>query len=437
MDSPPIPSHTPPSPPTRSTNDKRGCMIALIAVVVGMGLLIAIGVTASLVIPLLNPSADTAMKEKLAEAPKLTAEMEPELIEFAQGLVDDVENGDLAAANARCDFEALAARVFDGAGATGLVAVQMRQGFLESVGKQGFFSEVSDAGLKPLRVVERGGFPAVTLRILPATGGVNYVDILIWKSDAGFKVIDLYTYLYGSYSSSDSRDMLAAMLADSDQKAFAKILGVSGEKVDELTRVIKTLNEKAQAGDHEGLVEAFRSYPEDVQKLRLPFMRYLTALQELTTASDEHTAAYREAIRKAPAVFGSDATTNLLLVDDYLMEEAYDDAIQATNRVDEAVGGDPYLHVLRGWIYYQQGKMADVMRCIALADQEEPGMTEVVDLKLTYYAKTKDHAALVQELKDFQVQYGTRLGRAELSQEPQYEEFLKSPEFAAYEKQGE
>ena len=119
------------------------------------------------------------------------------------------------------------------------------------------------------------------------------------------------------------------------------------------------------------------------------------------------------------------------------MEEAYDEAIQAATRVDEAVGGDPYLHVLRGWIYYQQGKMADVMRCIALADQEEPGMTEAIDLKLTYYAKTGDHAALVQELKDFQIEYGTRLGRAELSQEPQYEEFLKSPEFEAYEKQGE
>ena len=440
----PMDPHSPPpmqsTPPVRpGANDKRGCMIALIVGGIGVALSIAAVVGVVFVLPMLNPSSEAVLSKKLAAAPKLTEEMKPKLMEFAEDLISEISNGDMAAVNTFCDYEALAARVFEGVEAGGLTGIQLRQGFLSSIEKQGYFSEIADADLRPLRVIERDGFPAVTLRILPSSGGVNYIDLLIWQNEDAFKVIDMHTYLYGSLSSTDTRDMLAAVLADSDQQAFAKILGISGENVKELVAAVQTLNEKAKAGDQEGLVEAYRGFPVEVQKLRLPFMRYLTALQQLNSAgaNEDHAAAYREAIQKAPTVFGTDATTDLLLVDELLLRESYDAAIETVNRVDETIGGDPYLHVLRGWIFFQKGQMADVMRCIALADQEEPELVAVVDLKLSYHAKTQDYAALVQELKDFKVRFGTRLGRAELSQEAQYEEFLKSDEFAAYEKQGE
>ena len=52
----------------------------------------------------------------------------------------------------------------------------------------------------------------------------------------------------------------------------------------------------------------------------------------------------------------NDAMIDLISVDAYILRKAYDKALEAIDRVDKAIGRDPYLKVLRGNVLLREKK---------------------------------------------------------------------------------
>ena len=83
-------------------------------------------------------------------------------------------------------------------------------------------------------------------------------------------------------------------------------------------------------------------------------------------------------------------------------------------------------------------KMKDYAGVLELADEvakEDPSMAEVVDLRLAVYLARKDFKAVAAELRAFKRDFGHVLDRKALANDPEYTEFLASPEFASWEKE--
>ena len=437
---PPPPVPNPPPTPASSSGLPKGCVTALIVAVVTLVAITFLAILASLAVPTFNVIQQKAQEQKAKKelaadlANPLTDEEKAKLWDFGIEVGAMVTESRLDEVNALTDFDALTERSFDGLTVPGLAAE--KRGFKRSVSTKGVFHDMIGGDLSPMLVHERDGVPAVRMRILPEDGGVNYVDILVRRDGDSFKVIDMYAYMFGAMTSMEAKLLMAAMMAKDDNAILGNLLGVRTEQAKEIETALGILNQKVQEGDLDGVRQHYLSLDPELQKVRIFFMRYFLAVQAMQTedVTPELEAEYRDAIHKAPEVLGKDSTTDLLLVDAYVMEGKWDESIAAIDSVMKVVGEDPYLNVLKGNLFMQQKKLADVGRCIALVEAAEPDLVSLIDLKLDFYAEKGDFAALADVLRAFAGRFGMKLTAEDLNA-PQYEAFLKSPEFAAYSKE--
>jgi len=137
----------------------------------------------------------------------------------------------------------------------------------------------------------------------------------------------------------------------------------------------------------------------------------------------EYLAALQDMLTNYP----DDPWADLLAVDAYLLTKQYSKALESIDRVDQAVGGDPYQKVVRAGIYIATGQVAKAREACEQAIKKDPMLKgaywRLVDVSLQQkdFAET---ARLLNLLADrFQVQI------KDLTTVPSYAEFVRSPEY--------
>jgi tetratricopeptide (TPR) repeat protein len=299
----------------------------------------------------------------------------------------------------------------------------------------GWLRNVMGNKIKALRVHERGGFPAVLLRLMPEDGGVNYVDIIARPHGSGFRAVDMFTYMYASHLSDETRSLMATMLPDSGAGKLAAWLGAASFDNEMIDR-LKKGSELMQSGDFAGVLRLCDSLPEKHRAHRMFFMLRMQALMALNGTEDgKHDAAYREALRSAPDILGKDSTTDLLLIDLHFLDNNLAEAEASIRRVQKVIGGDPYLKVLQANTRRMMKDYEGALKLANEAQQEEPDLYDAVDARLTIRVEQKNFPALVEELRSFKRTSGVVLDRKSFVEDEQFKEFLASPEFAAWEKE--
>lgn len=424
-----------------------GWLIALLVLGCALFAIAAIGVVAAVVIPnigSLNDSARAAQarreaQAKNAAAPKLlplTAQQQKALEQFGQDLAAAINDQDHAALVKMQDTDALIERVFDGL--SGIPDREgMRRGFRDGLNAsgEGWMTRLVDGKAAVLRTCERQGHPAVRLRLIGEEGGMSYVDVMVRPEGAGFKAVDIFAYVFATTVSADARNAVAAMLPQSGGKGLAALLGLPAMNKDAL-KFYEQLGEASREGQSETVLRLYEQLPAELKTQRPFFLTRLQALMELSSAgSADIDRQYKEALRAAPDILGKDSTPDLLMVDLLFMEEDYKGADECLKRAEVVIGGDAYLKVLRGKAHLQ---MNDHAGALALADEAsklEPDLTEAVDLRLSVHLDRGDFAGLVKEMRAFRQNSGVTLGREQLADDAAYADFLKSPEFAAWEKE--
>lgn len=418
-----MPSNPPPPQPKKGLS---GCMIA---VLVAIPAVIVIAILAALAVPAFNIVQKKAREAK-ATAQATTPPAKPfddarqkRAMEFAAALGRDVRQKNEEAMSQFINTEAFTARVFAGTS----LPFNARAGFSSAIKekKGGLLTQLAGSRMTMLRFRQRDGFPAVTMRVEPVGGGVNYIDLLVHEDGDSFKVVDLYGYLFGSWSSAESRQAMVLM-QEQDTSSIAQVLGISGgdkKSIDLLMNMFRQMGNR----DPRSVQHTYEQLPPALQKSRPAFTANLQALQQLQSLP-EYSPIYAHALENAGTILGKDAATDLLLVDLYFINKDYTGVKRCMANVRKAVGPDAYLDHLEGIaaIRAQDYKAAEAS--LAAAEKLDPDLTALVDLRMQVRAAKGDFAGVITELKRFISDTGARL-TPEVFDEPVYDALKKSPEF--------
>jgi tetratricopeptide (TPR) repeat protein len=431
----------PPLPPAAPKKKGRsGCIIALIVAAL---LLVASVIIGDILFSKLSAARadrkkakEIVAKKTLEAAPSnLNPEQQKALEAFGQELATALSNNDGAKANELVDTDALFNRVLDpdAIELSPSLIREVRTGMLDGMkdlSKRGgmLFSSLTGSSAKVLRTHNRGGKPTITLRIKPADGGTVYVDVIVQKHGASFKVIDLFNYTLASTSSLEAQQNMLFMLNQSPS-ALAKVLGIKNLDMN-TTKIFRKITEQHKRGDFKGAIETYKSLSFAFQRARPFFIIYLFSLQSLTN-EPEYESQYKKMLALAPEILGPDSTTGLLAFDLHFLNKDFKAAHDCLLPVLKAVGEDSMLHKLRGTAACYGNDLPAAEESLRLAEKIEPDLLDIVDLRMEIAAVKKDYQAILAEIKKLRETRGIILKPEELT-DSIYEGFRSSPELKAW-----
>jgi hypothetical protein len=256
--------------------------------------------------------------------------------------------------------------------------------------------------------------------IAGGASGIFYHDYLLAKHDGQVRAIDIYLFVSGElFSETLSRAFLYGA-ADGDKSLFAKLRGKQSDYCVHC-KEIAAMDRCIRDGDLKKGVELFNALPASVQQQKSVLLSYLKA----SKGTDGR--ACREAIDKYAACYPGDTALMLILLDEYLLSGEFEKVHQTLDRVDNAVGGDPYIQVLHCLIYCRQKRFGDgeasARKAIAADPTSQEAYTFLVDAAL----RAKDFSTTTDALMALERQFSVKM--RDLRTSPDYAEYVKSAEY--------
>ncbi len=353
-----------------------------------------------------------------------TPATEAEAAEFGQRLEAAFAANNFAELDELIDWESLAKR-----SARGLGSAEMQReivtGMLSTLqGANGFFSNIRRAGGESaaydyLRTTKGDDRLRVWFR-MSGEGGVNYHDFLVVNQGGRIRAIDIYVLMSGEFSSETSRRAMLPVISETSKNWLEKLTSAESEYVKNF-RTVEQVIASMQRGDPQGALAAYRRLPEGVktEKNMLNF-RYQAASQ---------LGDFDEVITAATAMkenYPDDPCLDLLMIDTYVLQEKYDEALECIDRVAVVVGGDPMLAGMKGGILIAAKRFDEAKQVVEQAIADEPDLIDNYWQMVALGLETRDHALTYDYLKRIDSQF--EITWHDIRQQEEYAEFVTSPE---------
>lgn len=309
--------------------------------------------------------------------------------------------------------------VIDRAVAGKRVDRRFRRGFEEGAREGDVFGALcarveAGAAIDLLRVREDGELRAI-YRIL-SDDGLDYVELYIGRVDGEVVAYDLYSYGTGTRVSEAMEQLLSSALQGRELDAASAAR--TKTNMHELRRAI-------DGRDGERARRALRGLPPAIRSSR-PM-----ALMEVSAAyligPDEHRRAI-EAFRRR---FPDDPALELLLLDSLIEAGQYNDALASVDRIDRAVGGDPWLDVARANIEVERGDLDAAWTHVGKARAAAPALIDVHWNALTIALARKDYPTALAIMSELERDFAIEFEAAWMSEHGVYEGLLASDEWKA------
>jgi hypothetical protein len=167
-----------------------------------------------------------------------------------------------------------------------------------------------------------------------------------------------------------------------------------------------------------------RGMRPETKKQKVVFLMRLRAAQqvdakEFTTAIDEYRMLYPK-----------DSGLDLLSIGYYTIKKDFGRALECVDRLETALGGDPYLDVTRAGINDIQGKYEDSRRLARRAIEKEPTLVPAYLELLGVSLMEKNHDDTLAMLKE--IDRKLHLQMNDLTKIPDYAGFVKSPQYKGW-----
>jgi hypothetical protein len=230
---------------------------------------------------------------------------------------------------------------------------------------------------------------------------------------------------------SENARQAIVLLQNQDAGLAARLLGLNTASKADAEALLSFLT-NLKKHDFKADVKAYEALPPALRRSRTAFIAYITTLQHLV-GQPYYDKAYQTALESTTDILGPDSATDLLLFDLNLMKKNYKAAQQGIERVLLKVGDDAKLYQLEGIAAIRAHDLEAAERCLAKGEALEPDLSGLVDLRLQVGALQGDCAGVVAELRRFTAVNRVSI-KPEALKEEVYDEFKKSPEFAAWAK---
>jgi hypothetical protein len=267
-----------------------------------------------------------------------------------------------------------------------------------------------------LRLKEIDGQKSALFRLI-GSSGVNYHEFPLAKVDGRVMATDIYVFLSGERLSETLRRSALPLAQEASKTWLEKLTTTESEYVKHYDRY-STMNDAIRAGRFADALGIYASLPPALRQDKSVLMsRYRAA----ASVGDQELVEVIEDFRR---FHPEDVCLDFLLIDYYIAKKDVDQALASIGRLDDAVGGDPFLDSLRAEVIYSNGQAAEA---IALAEKAISGAPELINVYLVMAGlaiKEKDHARTLATLKQIEEKFNFQFN--DLSQVPDYADFVRS-----------
>lgn len=181
----------------------------------------------------------------------------------------------------------------------------------------------------------------------------------------------------------------------------------------------------AQAQDWQGVLTAYHGLATEMKQTKICLMIRLNAAMNLQFEKEITTTF--EAIQK---LVGDKSGIDLISLDYFFYRREFDNAFAAVERLEQTVGGDPYLDFVRAGISLAANDYDNAIIAARRAAKREPSLFQTHLLIAKASQAKGDFKMVAEEMKKLE-----SLGRAtpsELLDSPNFAPFVASPEFQAW-----
>jgi tetratricopeptide (TPR) repeat protein len=379
------------------------------------------------------PTGGPAKGLKLDEPSRGEPAGDEEAKTFAEKFANNVTANDTSAVNAGFDLAALYQRSIAGINLSEATRVGVESAFSNLIGPAiahvfGEGSRKAQGGnFRLLRLHHTNGDQRALFRVITATGALNYLDCtLVRHGDGKTRIDDVYNFAEGA---SFSEIMQRGLALGSDKAATTpKAAGTESESEGaQLGTSNMEMRKLINEGQYQAALDYFQRLPETLQKEKRLLHARIDAAKHLKGKP------YDDAVRAYRQQFPVETTTDLILLDAYYEHKMFDRALACIDRIDRAIGGDPYLDALRSGLNRMKGDLDAAKSCAQKAIAAEPDLRQPyfaliqVSLAEKDFTETSRLLTLVQEkFPDHMPSVKTNPVYAGYVKSRQYREWLKA-----------
>ena len=170
----------------------------------------------------------------------------------------------------------------------------------------------------------------------------------------------------------------------------------------------------------------YDALPEKARKHRF----FLTLRLKITQALGEK--AYAETLEQLHALYPDDPSAVLLSIDLYTLRKQFDKALATVDKLDEVVGGDPFLDTVRANTYVEMNRPEKAKAAATKATEAMPDLTYGYYSRIGVALATKDYPEVLATLKLMDGRLAMQFN--DMAAIPEYAGFVKSPEYAGWQR---
>jgi thioredoxin-like negative regulator of GroEL len=184
---------------------------------------------------------------------------------------------------------------------------------------------------------------------------------------------------------------------------------------------LQQMNECLRAKKYQEGLTAYRQLPS---RMKIDKNVLLVRLSLAQNAGDQE---YSEAIQDVMTNYPNDPCADFVGIDSYLLRNEFAKALESLEHLDAAVGGDPYLKVMRANVFAKSGNLIEARKACQKAIEEEPTLKEAYWSLVNVSLQEKKFDETVDLLTTLADKFQEEIG--DLTNTPDYAEFVSSPEY--------
>lgn len=372
-----------------------------------------------------NSNSEVGTSQKIMAGTQPTDE---ECQAFANSFIAALEVGDLNQINDLINWNAILDRAISGIPSKKSLVDGFRQGFLQSVkGPAGVAGQIIQqlqlgGEYTDLRIHDVNGEKRVLFRFLLGNdGGINYHDMILAKDQQGqVRAVDIYVFLSAEFMSQSFRRAFIPLAAEGSKSIFARLTQSENDFVKHIDKIHEMAN-LLRTGQYVGVDRIYRTLPESLQREKS------ILLIRMQAAVQVNEALYAESIDAFQRFHPQDACIDMMSIDNFLMKKQFAKAFECIDRLDDSVGGDPYLNVLRANAKLQQQENNEAKKYAKLAIEQEPGAFAGYQALINVSIADKNFDETVRLLEDVQTKFEIEF--EDFTQIEEFSDFVKSPQY--------
>ncbi len=273
---------------------------------------------------------------------------------------------------------------------------------------------------RAFRVYVGGGKTRALFRLISSTGALNYHDWVLGRAKNGAVVgIECYIFLAGEMYSQNLRRSFLPLAHKSGGASIESLPSAEKDFVEHFSQ-FALMGQYSRERNWRQALQTYQELPASVQESKPAMTMRLLATQSISDAD------YLATIDDFRKHYPNDPMIDLISVDAYVLRKKFDQALEAIDRVDKAIGGDPYLKVLRGNVLLRENKLKEASEMVQGALAKDPSLLRAYYALIDISLAAHNYADTVKWLKKAE-SLGVTFG--DLTAIKAFGDFVKSPEY--------